>query len=162
MPTPTHTLIEAVTLASSASSVTFSSISQDYGDLVLVVRNLGTTYRLYVRFNSDTGANYSGLYAEGNGSGTGGEAYSAFTYMKTEAYWVISNAEILKLDIADYSAINKQKSVLVRLDSSSSGTVMGANRWASTAAINAVQVFASTGTIAAGSTFYLYGIAKAL
>ena len=66
----TYTPIASQTLGSAAASVTFSSIPQGYTDLVIVgncgISNTGTT--LSLRFNGDTGTNYSETTISGNGS----------------------------------------------------------------------------------------------
>jgi hypothetical protein len=59
--TATYEKIATTTLGSTTATVTFSSISGAYTDLVLVERLVKsiTGGSLQVRFNSDTGTNYS-------------------------------------------------------------------------------------------------------
>ena len=69
--TATYEKIATNTLGSAAASVTFSSISGSYTDLVLVCSgksNTGSLDYTRIRVNSDTGSNYSRTYLGGNGS----------------------------------------------------------------------------------------------
>jgi hypothetical protein len=55
-----YTALANVTLGSSAASVTFSSISQSYRDLVLVITaTTSAVDNAFIRFNSDSGSNYN-------------------------------------------------------------------------------------------------------
>jgi hypothetical protein len=67
----TYTPIATQTLGSAAASVTFSSIPQGYTDLILVcspVSTTGSNTFMWIRYNSDTGSNYSLTSMRGNGS----------------------------------------------------------------------------------------------
>jgi hypothetical protein len=65
--TATYEKIATSTLGSTASDVTFSSISGSYTDLVLIVNETCSTGSgLNVQFNSDTGSNYSSTYMYGD------------------------------------------------------------------------------------------------
>jgi hypothetical protein len=66
----TYEPIASQTLGSAVSSVTFSSIPQNYTDLILVV-NYGISANNFgarIRFNGDTGSNYSDSFIYGTGS----------------------------------------------------------------------------------------------
>jgi hypothetical protein len=67
----TNTPLQSIKLTSSSSTVTFSNISQDYTDLVIVC-NLKTVVddSLVLRFNGDSSASYSRTNLGGNGSDT--------------------------------------------------------------------------------------------
>jgi hypothetical protein len=164
MPTPTYTLIDSVTLTSSASSVSFTGISAaGKGDLVLVATAYGSSAGITQRiiFNGDTGANYNSVFAYGNGSSNGSGSKSAFSYLRViEAGGLSSDPSIGVIQVADFSATDKQKSVLVRADSAgaNAATEMIAGRWASTSAITSILVYLSAGNYLAGSTFFLYQI----
>lgn len=167
--TPTHVLLNQVTLAASASSVTFSSIPQTFGDLVLVAANLrspggGVSVGLVV--NSDSGANYPYVRMLGFGSGIFAQAFSV-TGSMTDACGTLDTTELAmtKIEIFDYSAIDKHKSGLSRWGQWGSSTTANAFRWASTDAITSVQLRTidpnsgnASGSFATGSTFSLYGV----
>jgi hypothetical protein len=162
MPTPTYTPLANITLGSTATTVTFTSISQSYRDLVLVVSGKSTiSENPTFRFNADTGSNYPMVNMYGNGS----SATSASTnstrffvgYGVTFNNSDISNAVI---NVMDYSATDKHKSVLVRDNNSSVATEAQAGRWASTSAVNSISLFFNFGASwQVGTSFALYGIA---
>jgi hypothetical protein len=161
MPTPTYTLIDSVTLTSSASSVTFSSISAaGKGDLVIITKYLGnggesgTRYR----FNSDSGANYSYVLAQGDGSTVSWGSSSSFTGVIGFATATATVAALQKLQISDYAATDKHKSVLVRSDRANQLTAMAAARWANTSAITNITIDSLGSNFAIGSTFQIYQI----
>jgi len=163
MPTPTHTLIEAVTLATSASSVTFSSIPQTYGDLVLAL-NIKPTAALNVRLrvNGDTGTNYNYVVMAGNGTAASSASAASqdFIYLDYTAYTNIT-ASVIQANFIDYST-DKHKSILARASNSTTGVNAQGIRWASAAAITSMEIYAISNQFDVGSTFHLYGIAKAL
>jgi len=67
----TYTPIATQTLSTSAASVTFSSISGAYTDLVLIINAASSAQKdIDIRFNSDTAGNYSNTWMAGNGSST--------------------------------------------------------------------------------------------
>jgi len=157
--TPTYILLNQITLAVASSSVTFSNIPQNYGDLVLVYRGVVSESGVYARANADTGTNYSLVRMGGNGCTT-------FSSATTTSFFPIlySGNPVTgmgRLMIFDYSATDKHKTALTREDGSDySITAALASRWANTAAINSLTVYTSTGVnFAIGSTFSLYGIA---
>lgn len=165
MPTPTYTPLANIKLVSNATSVTFSSISQGYRDLVLVVSAALTsgTGNMTLRFNSDSGTNYTGVSMEGTGSA----AQSGF-FSSTQLYININNGSVYTspgidiVNIMDYSATDKHKSIVARGNGMGSGESVGGNagRWANTSAITTIQVLAGGATYASGSTFSLFGIAS--
>lgn len=161
MPTPTYTPLANITLTSSAASVTFSSISQAYRDLVLVIKPFGSVSNMspFIRFNgSSTG--YSDVYAIADGSAT----YSG-TRSGTDGYLIgfaasdpTSPGEII-VNIMDYSATDTHKTYLSRAGKASAGVDMIAGRWANTAAVTSFTINANTGSFASGASFALYGVA---
>ena len=160
MPTPTYTPLATKTLTAAATSVTFSSISQAYRDLVLVFEvssSSDQTGRL--RFNADAGANYNNVVAEANGSTALSAAWNSSVISWTNTYSNISTTKsIVTVNIFDYSVTDKHKSLLIRSGLPTMSVSMAANRWANTAAINSIEV--SGATFAIGSVFTLYGIAS--
>jgi hypothetical protein len=68
---PTNTPLQSIVLTSTSSSVTFSDIDQSYTDLVLVTNVKGPTSNLEslrLRFNGDSGTNYSVTWMRGDGT----------------------------------------------------------------------------------------------
>jgi hypothetical protein len=148
-----------VTLGTTASSVTFSSIPATYRDLILVSKPQQTLSNTEtpVRFNGDSGTNYSQVVMFGNGSTTGSFGFGGRTNINIGTSFTGSITQSF-LQIMDYSATDKHKTTLLRVDNSADATAAGADRWANTAAITSINISVATGTFAAGSTFSLYGV----
>lgn len=165
MPTPTYTPLANITLGSTSSTVTFSSISQLYRDLVLVVMPIGSTASNFlVQVNGDTtNANYSVVNMRGNGFGASSGTTSGYP-----GWNVAFSSSVLttaghntRLEIMDYSATDKHKTALIRTNNTPLGeaTEAEAGRWANTAAITSLTCVTQGSSFVAGSTFALYGIA---
>jgi hypothetical protein len=156
MPTPTYTPLANVTLGSSAASVTFSSIPATYRDLIVVLN--GKTLAdslLIIAFNGDTTAsNYNRVDMRGDSGGaisvTGNDRYIA--------NFASTDSSTVRLDIMDYSATDKHKTLLSRNTELGSRVRYWANRWANTAAITSVAVGPDGGSFASGTTVNLYGV----
>ena len=160
MPTPTYTPLANITLGAAATGISFASIPSSYRDLIIVVQAKAdsATQQVRVTINSDS----SNIYSRQRMSSTG-SAVSAATLTSTQ-FQFTSDAQVGTSDgyqgrfhFFDYSLTNKHKTVLARSDNASLGTDAFSGRWASTDAINSIQVYAA-GNYAIGSTFALYGI----
>ena len=165
--------LDKVTLGSAQSTVTFSSIPQGYTDLVLVIAGRGTrtgnTVDGNIRFNSDTGSNYSVTYLYGDGSSassarasnqTAGNAGLWYPAASTTSGIFTANT----IHIMNYSNTTTNKTWLTRdSNQSNTGALVGAsvNLWRPTVleAINRIDLTLGVGDWATGSTFSLYGIA---
>jgi hypothetical protein len=164
MPTPTYTPLANITLGSSATSISFSSIPATYRDLVVVVNGSFTgSHGPYMRFNSDTGSNYSNLIMA-NDVGTPFSAQEVATSFYGSWTANLSGARYTGVfQVMDYSATDKHKTALWRTNYTSSASAQiveaFAGRWANTAAITTLTVGASaTNGFATGTTFALYAI----
>ena len=161
--TATYKKIATTTLGSAASSITFSSISSSYTDLILVSAPLtqGNSYSFNIVLNSDTGTNYSctRLY----GSGTSGASDRASSTANSLDNWNIATStgvvQPIITQIQNYSNTTTYKTFLTRINSPAPDTYLGAvvSLWRSTSAITSVE-FKTSGNVGAGSTFTLYGI----
>ena len=167
----TYEKVATQTLGSAASSVTFSSISGSYTDLVLVANFINATTTgnsLLVRVGNgsiDTGSNYSTTFLEGNGS----TASSSRTTTQTFGYLIgagistsTTNPQPNIVHFMNYSNTTTFKTFLNRGGTADTLTTANVNLYRSTSAINTIQIVIS-GSInfATGSTFTLYGIAAA-
>tara|TARA_R110001606_G_scaffold134770_2_gene271420 strand:- start:128 stop:598 length:471 start_codon:yes stop_codon:yes gene_type:complete len=155
----TYTLIDSVTLGSSAASVTFSGIDQSYGDLIISVdaSNSGIEDFLMTLNSDTTNANYRNVRMRGNGSTT----YSN-SQTNRQIATIFTDPSYAQIQLMDYSATDKHTSALARSGLASSQVWAYAWRWANTAAVTSIQLSPGAGTLNTGSTFFLYGIAKAL
>jgi hypothetical protein len=176
----TMKLIAKQTLGSAAASVSFSSIpGTGFSDLFLVasLRNSAANSSVAVRFNSDTGANYTWRVLFGNGSSTGSYSQTIAAGYNTYAYggdisYSTSTASTFgyaSLYIPNYAgSTNKSASVdFAGETNAASGVALGAAAvlWSNTAAITTITLQPDPGQgggdFAANSSVYLYGITKA-
>jgi hypothetical protein len=159
--------------ASGVSSLTFSNIPQGYTDLVIVSSvnsNRGSGLdSLAIRFNGDTGNNYSVIYMQSNSSS--GITSSRATNQSN--IWVgnitanstANNFSSNLINIMNYSSNNTYKTILARGGSITTVTDVEANvgMWRSTSPITSVTIRSETGSnFNSGSTFTIYGIEAAL
>ena len=162
MPT-TYEPIATTTLGSNQTSVDFSSISASYTDLVLILEGTGTAdLDLCLRFNSDTGSNYSMTNLRGDGS----SVYSSRdTSRDRMAVGIITSTRTMsRINIQNYSNSTTYKTAIARTDSTNAtyGLMARVGLWRSTAAITTVTILTnSTSGLASGMTLTLYGIAAA-
>ena len=161
----TYEPIATTTLGSAASSITFSSIPATYTDLRVVLTCADTTIFPQVRFNSDSGTNYSWTYV----AGTGSAAQSGRFTSQTEFYNNISGSSTVPFlttyDIFSYAG-STYKTMLwtENNDKNGSGVVSPkVGLWRSTSAINTIALRADIygTTFGAGTTATLYGIKAA-
>ena len=163
----TYESIATTTLSSAQSSVTFSSISGSYTDLVLVsVSTTSLANRDYnLRFNSDSGTNYSFTVLAGSGSAAssarGSNASNTGLYIVSGTSTTIPGTVISH--IQDYSNTTTFKTMLQRGNESGGEVCAGVSLWRSTSAITSITIYASmtSANFNSGSTFTLYGIKAA-
>ena len=164
----TYEKIQSYTLGSAAASIDFTSIPSTYTDLriVWVYKAVSASNYPYLRYNSDTGNNYSFnvLYGNGTIAGWTGNPSNSGAYLVGNAPASTSQWQINTVDVFSYAG-STYKTLLNTYcgDVNGSGTVSyGINLWLSTAAITSIKLLFSGGSnIAAGSTATLYGIKAA-
>jgi hypothetical protein len=160
----TYEAIATTTLGSAASSVTFSSISGTYTDLVIVClvekETSGGDY-IGLRFNSDTGTNYSRVRLSGDGSSAASyqDANQNIAYCDLNSSQGASPGNLI-INLNNYSNATTYKTALTRGNNTVSGTSAVVNLWRSTSAINSVTLLSGS-NMKIGSTFSLYGIKAA-
>lgn len=159
----TYEPIATNTLGSNSPSVTFSSISGTYTDLVLVFNGSVTTPEDFqIQVNSDTGANYSRTWVTGNGSTAASSRATGDTKMRlAQNGYATTGISNVIVHFMNYSNSTTFKTVLSRANNSATGTDGIVNLWRSTSAITSIYVYVPSGNFATGSTFTLYGIKAA-
>jgi len=162
MPT-TYEPIATTTLGSAASTITFSSIPATYTDLRLVFAGFNGS-DLKLRFNSDTGANYSQTVLAGDGASASSYTNTSIFLNSSGTTGTSSQPVLYTADIFSYTG-STFKTVLSdeQFDKNGSGSITkNVGLWRSTSAITAIDIVASTSsTIYAGTTATLYGIKNA-
>lgn len=167
----TYSAIATTTLGSANNTVTFSSISSAYTDLILVSNYALTTNSsfAFVRVNSDSGNNYSTTGVYGDGTTAGSYRGSNANYATTMTFannsgsqmWVTNTVHFM-----NYANTTTYKTILVRDTMPNRGTSAIVNLWrgstgSSAQAINSITITSSGGNMDAGSTFTLYGVTAA-
>jgi hypothetical protein len=159
--------IASITLVSAAASVTFSGIPQTYTDLVVVAQFGGATAgaTLRVRFNDDSGSNYSYTQVNGDGSVAGSGRVSSGT---SGGLGLTSQGSTTTLEsmvvahICSYANTNVFKSSLGAGAVPARAVDRVVSLWRSTSAITSITmslgVSFPTHNLVAGSTFDLYGL----
>lgn len=157
MPTPTYTALATRTLTGTATTITFSSIPATYRDLILVIEGTYSTGtgNASIRFNGDTGSNYPYIFMLGGASGAS-SGQSTTTSLLTGGFNSAVRNNVV-FHIMDYSATDKHKTVLNRMNEAGITTYAWFGRWANTSAVTTIAV-SGTNPYAIGSTFSLYGI----
>lgn len=164
--------IAKVTAAGGETSLTFSSIPSTYQHLQIrgITRraDAGSTIATDgLRFNSDTGANYINHRLQGDGastaaasSGVGSTEIVCSRGAGATATSGIFGASII--DIHDYASTSKNKVIksFTGFDINGAGgfIYLYSGAWFNTGAINSITIWPNGNTIAAGTTYALYGI----
>ncbi len=159
----TYTPIATTTLGSSTNTITFSSISGSYTDIVVagLWRDTVSGSALKIRLNSDTGSNYSYTFVRGNGTTASSNRGSNLTSMYGgEDVSTASTFSAFLMNIQNYSNTTNNKTSLVRNNPPGTDTMAIVNLWRSTAAITSVTFFVDN-NFAVGTTFTLYGVKSA-
>jgi hypothetical protein len=160
----TYEKIATTTLGSATATVTFSSISGAYTDLVLVVNYGGSVSdtAAFMQFNGDTGSNYSNTKVLGNGSVSVSQRNSNLTYAIISDN-ITSTTLTMNciVSIQNYSNTTTYKTSLGRYNLASGVTEAIVNLWRNTSAITQIVLDINAGNFITGSTFTLYGILKA-
>jgi hypothetical protein len=161
----TYEPIATTTLGSAAANITFSTIPATYTDLRIVL--VGTTTvadAIFLRYNGDTGTNYSRTVLQGDGT----TAASSRQTGENLIYLTRTNLDttlpqLFEIDIFSYAgATNKTCLVASSQDKNGSGLVVReVGLWRNTSAINEVSLNSFSSTFKVGTTATLYGILKA-
>jgi hypothetical protein len=154
-----YTALANITLGSGVSVLGFSSISQSYRDLVLVMNAKvvsGTDLGIFISLNSDFGSNYNEVSMEGIDNNAisfaaSNVGASTLAYLNTNDGSYITN-------FMDYSVTDKHKTFLSRTNNPSRSVRAMAHRWANTSAITSIRIAASSSTFVSGTTMALYGV----
>lgn len=164
MPLTYEPIATSTVAGGSVSSITFSSIPSTYTDLVLIFDGSMTGgSNGAIRFNSDTGTNYSAtvLYGTGSASGSVRDVNVGLIIVNFAGTTGLRN--VSRMMVMNYSNTTTNKTMMFRRDDTHNATVAGVGLWRSTAAINSIEFVQTVGAsyFTAGSTLTLYGIKAA-
>lgn len=163
-------LISTTLLSSDTATVTFSTIPQTYKHLqvryVASYRDAYTDiYAAPLRFNNDSGTNYSSHRLSGASTNGYGLTVGVSSVGSANQSWIIPNfiGDSQKvnyfgvgiIDILDYSSTVKNKTTRTLSGSAPYGVILSSGSWMSTAAVTSLSLY---GPFIPGSRFSLYGI----
>lgn len=147
--------------STSTAVISFSSISQSYKDLVLVMSCFGSGSDITFRFNDDSGANYGirGLWGNKTqspsfGTWNGSYSYGYLTYYGGPSTTIPS---VMIARINGYTN-GKRKIVHSTIGNYDNGFTQNLSKWDSSSAINKISINHSSTTLQPKTTFGLYGI----
>lgn len=157
----TYTPIATATASGSSSTITFNSISGSYTDLILIAGLSGASADLDIRFNNDSGSNYS--YTRTFADSTG--AYSDRGSNSSAGFAITiggANPGVQIVNIFNYSNTTTYKTITQYQNNPGAYVGNYVGLWRSTAAINRIDIYAeSSNNISANCVFTLYGITAA-
>lgn len=161
--TVTYDKIATTTLGSAQATVTFSSISSAYTDLVIVATLKMNTVAEdpWMRFNGDGGSNYSVTTLWGNGTTAGSVQFSNQNQIRLNYATdpAAGGGTYLIINIQNYSNTTTRKTALSKIGLASDAVDTVVGLWRNTSAINEVSFsLANSVSYGTGTTFVLYGI----
>jgi len=158
----TYTPIASQTLGSATSTVTFSSIPQNYTDLVIIgaVKNTANNGdEVAFQLNGDTTSSYSRTRLFGDGS----SAASGRASNQTKGALAINSTAQFSTVIANFQNYSNGatfKTVLSRGSDASNYVSSYVSLWRNTSPITQITLLPDSGTtFTSGSTFTIYGVA---
>jgi hypothetical protein len=158
----TYEPIATQTLASTATSVSFTSIAATYTDIVLVAAGTASTATgVFVRVNNDSGSNYSFTQLQGDGTTATSSRSTAQNKAGAGSWYTTQSNSIVQFQ--NYANATTYKTFLTRMNNAGNLVEATVSLWRNTAAINRIDIAPGFGanTFSIGSTFTLYGIAAA-
>lgn len=171
---PTYTYLGQVNATTGDTTMTFSSISGSYQDLLVRLSGRDSVsaivHNIALRFNGDSGNNYDGgyLYQDGTTIGGGEEGPRGFQ-QGTYVMGSTSRADafsIIDIYIYDYTNTGRYKTVIFDNGMPNNNSVNGGQGywsaiWNSNSAITQIQFTEIDGAnYTTGTNAYLYGIKK--
>lgn len=170
-PTGAYDALATVTVPSGGlTSVTFAGIPTGYKHLqirTITRESTGTIGQQFLRFNGDTGNNYSIHTLTGNGSSAGTTASAGGSQNKINCGIKPGSSDLANtfgaavIDILDYASTTKNKTVrtLSGVDTNGAGYAwMSSGAWYNTSAITSIVFIAETADFAQYSQFALFGV----
>jgi hypothetical protein len=162
--TATYDCIATTTVTGSAtSSITFSNISGNYTDLVLVLNGGASGIaNVHLRFNGDTGNNYITTSFGGGGSLSSPRSAAGSSAIANDYGYGENDMNFnVIIDIMNYSSSATRKTFISRSNHADNGVSVTSGMWRSTSAITSIEIqsiFSGSPTFSIGTTFSLYGI----
>lgn len=162
---PSFESIQTITVGSGgSSSISFTSIPSTYKHLQIraIMRDSGSSdSNCTLRFNSDSGSNYSYHGLNGDGSSVYANNGTSQTGIQLNYYYYGSYYGVGITDILDYADTNKYKSLrtLSGWNRNAAGWInLRSANWRSTSAISTITITPDANAFGQYTQFALYGI----
>jgi hypothetical protein len=162
--------LATVTVGSTAlATITFAGIPQGYRNLEIRAISRCTQAAggsdMWIRFNGDTGSNYSYHLLQGNGSSAVAASGSSQTYIRNQSTVDGSYSNIFQASIftiTDYASTSKNKTLrgLTGFDANGDGHIreLSGAWYNSSSAITSIDIIANGTTFSQYSQFALFGV----
>lgn len=158
----TYEPIATTSIGSTTASYTFTSIPSTYTDLIIIWSGTAASIdNVSLRFNGDTGTNYSAtrIRGEGTAASTGHWSSTTMIYGPNSDS---SGSTTVSWNVMDYANSSNYKTAIATGGGGGYESGVYTGTWRSTSAITSVTVLPNGGNnINAGTTLTLYGIASA-
>jgi hypothetical protein len=162
----TYEKIQSTTLTLDQPAIEFTSIPETYTDLKisLIGGQSGLNDAFIIRFNSDSGNNYTSSYLLGTGSSHGGsQSVNTNAIINFGDLGGANIESFIDININSYAETNRYKSILSNYASKQRGRILlNVGLWRNTNAITSVKLmFSGSDNFKSGSSATLYGIKEA-
>lgn len=165
MPLNSYNVIASSTANGSSTSFSFTGIDQTYSEIIVAISMAASSGSsdYQIKFNNDaTVANYQSMVGGYTNYTTTKDAISfktvGFGYLDWNSWGSANNYNVAVIRIPQYSQTSYKK-VYNFVGGSVNGTEFGHGYWASTAAINRIDIqFNNGNTIQSGSTITIFGV----
>ena len=164
----TYTPIATTTGNGSSGTISFTSISGSYTDLIVIANARlvsATSSLITMRFNNDSATNYSftALYGTGTAAASNRASNQTGVLINGQINYIPSAANTFfysQTNVLNYSNATTYKSLLTRTQENATEAIVGL--WRNTSAITRIDLLLdSSGVFTTDSTFTLYGIQAA-
>lgn len=156
--------IATATGTGSSATITFSSIPSTYASLqIRIFAKDGSLNQIGLRFNSDSGSNYSTHQLYGDGASVTASALTSTTRVSYigQAVATANIGGVSIVDVHDYASTSKNKTVrsFTGWDTNGSGEVkLTSGLWMNTSAVTSLSIVNLADNFTTTSVFSLYGI----
>jgi hypothetical protein len=167
----TYDSIATISLSSASSTIDFTSISQSFTDLRVVMSNAfmtTTASQMNFHFNGDTSSNYAiqqGSFTSSSYDGRADANQPSFYFRGNDVQTLANGWPTASyIDILNYSNTGRYKTAQWNHVYPRTGTGGWSNAvglWQSNAAINRITFTVGGQTFTAGTVFSIYGILRA-
>jgi hypothetical protein len=167
MPATYEPIATTTVSGTSTTLITFGSLPSSYTDLRVIMSGLANTRTLWLRFNGDTGTNYSYTRVAGTGAAVVVGSDINFNNITVGSVWDMSTTIPTFFDINVFSYAGSTNKTIFAITSAdkngSGGNEVTAGLWRNTSAITSINLQCGNGATAftAGTTATVYGILRA-